>query len=657
MNSTGRWLAAVTRSWTARVSIAAIVMLSCLLGLSAPAAMADSSEAIYTGANTGTTALVDGALTHTTYFTATNRGGEAEESNHSTAGSPPALSIIDVDAYSDLNAVIELSNDTDEPIEDLEEVVTLPSAQAESSAPQLRVDPSRLRVGEDGLAPESEAGGITIAYGSSVGTYLPHAEWSASTGGDWSTLQALELTGSLEPGETFKLTIPLTLINKDELDLSSSVWVGIEENILSPTPAGASTRIRFARRVSDKEQGTSPLAGTGQYRASSNAPETIQSRMPTMQISDLTISNMVTDDSTDAHTASPDDRLFTGGNVSLDLTRVKSAIRDAGWQVEADENTSDGLATRYTYSSDVLHPTEATGSGALNGAEVRVRQVISAVNSTVQLGASWSPADNLDWIHDHAGADVALDSADVRVEADVDTSTPGIYQATYYYAPQAYYGSTGYEAAVTVEVAVASSASATITGLTTLQGGELQDGQFTFELADASGALVATTTNLADGSFAFEPTQFDRSSIGTSTAYTIVEVVPSAPGPEDEDTATRDGITYDTHTEHVEVRVDADESGTNPVVTIVTDSDGVVFSNIQGEDAPSPSPSPSSSPSPGASPEPGSTTSDGSADPGQEEISSGTIPLISAESSALVMGAGAVMVTVGTAMGLHGKRR
>ncbi|RLP06592.1 Spy0128 family protein [Propionibacterium australiense] len=656
MNSTGRWLAAVTRSWTARVSIAAIVMLSCLLGLSVPAAMADSSEAIYTGANANTAALVDGALTHTTYFTATNRGGDTEESNHSTAGSPPALSIIDVDTYSDLNAVIELSNDTDEPIEDLKQVVALPSAQAaEAGVPQLRVDPSRVRAGEDGLAPESEAGGITIAYGSSVGAYLPHAEWSASVGGDWSTLQALELTGSLEPGETFRLTIALTLINKDELDLSGSVWVGIEENILSPATAGASTRIRFARRVTGNEQGTSPLSGNGQYRASSNAPEIIQSRMPTMQISDLTISNMVTDDSTDAHTASPDDRLFTGGNVSLDLTRVKSAIRDAGWQVEADENTSDGLAARYTYPSDLFHPTEATGSGALNGAEVRVRQVISAVNSTVQLGASWSPADNLDWIHDHAGADVALDSADVRVETNVDTSTPGIYQATYYYAPQAYYGSTGYEAAVTVEVAVATSATATVTGLTTLQGGELQDGQFTFELADASGALVATTTNLADGSFAFEPTQFDRNSIGTSTAYTIVQLVPT--GAQNAGTATGGGITYDTHTEHVEVRVGADESGTNPVVTIVTDSDGVVFSNIQGEDAPSPSPSPSSSPSPGASPEPGSTTSDGSADPGQEEISSGTIPLISAESSALVMGAGAVMVTVGTAMGLHGKRR
>lgn len=659
MSSTGRRLAALARSWAARAGIAAITVLTCLLGVSTPAAMADPTTAIYTGTDTTTAALTDGSLTHTTYFTASNRGGGIAESNRSAAaGSSPALSIVDIDEFVDLNAVVELSNTGDEPIDDLDVAVALPSSYpAETGAPRLLVDAARLGTGKDGLSPDSDTTGVEIAYGSSTESFSPYDEWSASTGGDWSALQALEFTGTLSPGETFTLTIPLSLANQDELDLTRVSWVGIDERVLSPAGADASTRIRFARRVTDAE-GTSPLTSTGQYRASSNAPDAIQSLMPTMQASDLTVSNIATDDASDAHAASADDRLFTGGTVSLGLARVKSAIRNAGWQVEPDESTSDGLAASYTYASDVLHSTDATSGGALNGATVQVRQVISAVSSTVPLGASWSPADNLGWIHDHAGSDVGVDSSDVRVETNVDTATPGVYQATYYYAPRAYYGSGGYEAAVTVEVAVTASASATITGTTTLEGGELQEGQFTFQMTDASGDLVATTTNLADGSFAFTPPQFDHDSIGSSTEYTIVEVVPDGAGDAGDDgTVTRDRITYDTHTEHVEVRVSADESGTNPVATIITDPDGVVFSNIQGSDTPSPSPSASSAPSPGASPDPDASASGGpAAESTQEEPSGGTIPLISAESSALVMGAGVVMVTVGTAMGLHGKR-
>ncbi|WP_316668081.1 bacterial Ig-like domain-containing protein [uncultured Propionibacterium sp.] len=650
MNSTGRQPATVNRSGAVRIGAVIVMMLFCLLGLGAPVAAASSPGAVYTGPTT-TDALLDNGLSHSTYFTATNGAGALEESNHSTAaGSPQALSIIDIDGYSDLNAVIELSNASASAI-DLDEVVALPSSYspAGAGAPQLRVDASRVRTDENGLSPSPGAAGVEVAYGSTTDAYSPYAEWSAAN--DWSALQTLRLTGSLGPGEKFRLTIPLVLANESELDLNGAAWVGIDESIRSPASAGAATRIRFARRVTDAEDGASPFASTAQYRASSNAPQSIQSVMPTMAASDLTVSNIALDGTTDSHTAGPGDSLFTGGTVSLDLARVKSAVRDTGWQVDAAEGTSDGLAGSYLYSGDALYSAGATSSGALNGAPVRLRQVISAVSSTIPLGAAWSPADNLNWIHDHTGADVDPGGPDVRVVSNVDTGTPGVYRVTYYYAPQAYYGPDGYEAAVTTEVTVAGThGSPSITGTTTLQGGELRAGQFAFEMTEASGSPIATTTNLADGSFAFDPPAA-RSGIGTAAEYTITEEVPADAGKTGDGAPAKDGIIYDTHTERVQVRVIADESGSRPVAMIVTDSDGVLFSNtVDGTGTPSPSPTPPISPNASA-PTPGAPDS-----PAEEDGSAGSIPLISAESSTLAMGTGAVMVAVGTAMGLHSNR-
>ena len=58
-------------------------------------------------------------------------------------------------------------------------------------------------------------------------------------------------------------------------------------------------------------------------------------------------------------------------------------------------------------------------------------------------------------------------------------------------------------------------------GAKTLEGRALAEGEFTFELRDNNGALVAETTNAADGSFSFEGITFDQE--GTYT-YTVSEV-------------------------------------------------------------------------------------------------------------------------------------
>lgn len=690
MRQTRRRPAAVLRAGTARIGIIAIAVLACLLGLSTEPARAESAGIIHAVAGTAQGSLLTDGLSHTAYVTAQAADGSVEESAHASSDEgSPALSIIDVDAYSaasaGLTAVVELTNTTDSPLT-VNETVRLPT---ESGVSQLHVSgaPEGATSGGDGQgqaeSPDptgtgeaveesttetSAEAGPTATDGSASADSADSADSSAASPSgtpedqaremtltyngsserptDWSGLQQIGLTGTLAPGADYSLRVPLTLSSTDGLDLDGAHWAELREELRSPGVASSSTKIRFARRVWAGD-GTDPLSTTGRYRASSNAPESIQSLMPTASPSDLTIIPATGS----PHAAADGETLFTGDKVSLNLSRIKMALRDTGWQVETSQDTSDGLAAEHLFTSEDLR--SGPGGGALGGAAVPVRQVISATSSTIPVGSTWSPGDNLGWIHDHSGADVAVDSADVHVTSTVDTSTPGIYEVTYSYAPQAYTGQGDYESSVTVEVAVTGS-STTIAGTTTLEGGDLEEGQFTFALTNASGEQVATTTNHADGSFSFAAPQPGSASADTTQEYTITEVVPEDAVSGPDGAPVSNGIIYDTHTERVQLRISADASGTNPVVASVTpDADGVLFTNIVDTTSPSPTPSPQASP--GISPEPDAPEGAGSGSGGDDQ--DGSISLISDESSMLAMGTGAVMVTVGTVMGLHSNRR
>lgn len=63
---------------------------------------------------------------------------------------------------------------------------------------------------------------------------------------------------------------------------------------------------------------------------------------------------------------------------------------------------------------------------------------------------------------------------------------------------------------------------------------DLKEGEFSFELCDANGTVVSTTTNAADGKVTFAPLSFDANAVGKKT-YIIREVTNGNLG----------GITYD----------------------------------------------------------------------------------------------------------------
>ena len=102
-------------------------------------------------------------------------------------------------------------------------------------------------------------------------------------------------------------------------------------------------------------------------------------------------------------------------------------------------------------------------------------------------------------------------------------------------------------------------------------GGTLESGQFSFELRDkATGNVLQTVTNDADGSVTFEPISYDAA--GTYN-YTIAEVVPGQGS-----VGYDDSITYDSHSENVTVDVTDQHDGTLSAVATY-DKDGAVFEN------------------------------------------------------------------------------
>ena len=104
-----------------------------------------------------------------------------------------------------------------------------------------------------------------------------------------------------------------------------------------------------------------------------------------------------------------------------------------------------------------------------------------------------------------------------------------------------------------------------------LTGGTLESGQFSFELRDkATGNVLQTVTNDADGSVTFEPISYDAAG---AYDYTIAEV-----GPGQGSVGYDDSITYDSHSENVTVDVTDQHDGTLSAVATY-DQDGAVFEN------------------------------------------------------------------------------
>ena len=105
-------------------------------------------------------------------------------------------------------------------------------------------------------------------------------------------------------------------------------------------------------------------------------------------------------------------------------------------------------------------------------------------------------------------------------------------------------------------------ATVTIEAVKKLTGKELKDGEFTFQLKDVNGKVIAEAKNDVSGKIKFENLKFEDE--GTYE-YTVSEV-------NDKQT----GITYDESVFKVTVKVSDNGEGT---LSAETDSDDIVFTN------------------------------------------------------------------------------
>lgn len=136
----------------------------------------------------------------------------------------------------------------------------------------------------------------------------------------------------------------------------------------------------------------------------------------------------------------------------------------------------------------------------------------------------------------------------VTVEVTANPTTGALSAASTFDAESVVFSNTYNADAVSDYVAVTK----------TLDGRQLQAGEFTFQVADGAGAVVATATNGADGKATLGPINFTKA--GTYT-YTVSEVEPAE--------NKLAGVTYDGRTYDVTFTVTDDGSGQLAVTHVV----------------------------------------------------------------------------------------
>ena len=104
-----------------------------------------------------------------------------------------------------------------------------------------------------------------------------------------------------------------------------------------------------------------------------------------------------------------------------------------------------------------------------------------------------------------------------------------------------------------------SPAKAQISASKILEGRDLKDGEFSFNLLDEAGEVLQTKQNAADGSVAFDEISYSQEDAGKTFHYTIKEVIPQS---------QEKGMTYDKASIEVTVTVTKDDASNTIKATV-----------------------------------------------------------------------------------------
>ena len=112
-------------------------------------------------------------------------------------------------------------------------------------------------------------------------------------------------------------------------------------------------------------------------------------------------------------------------------------------------------------------------------------------------------------------------------------------------------------------------AKAKISASKILEGAELKNGEFNFQLLDETGKVLQTKQNVADGTVAFDDISYSLEDAGKTFHYTIKEVIPESKAK---------GMTYDEGNIDVTITVTKDDAS-NTLKASVTYGDKTSFTN------------------------------------------------------------------------------
>ena len=483
-------------------------------------AYAASNNSFYNGTTTNVSPSVsaDGLIERSIYFT----DASGQTSNYAYKDNDTTQmnrSIVDIDKYQNLQAVVKITNISSSPVS-VNEIMQLPLTYYVSSSPNpdLRATGFTFSSTNAATAINLNINGLNGGSGSQPAANA-YAAYQAA-GQDNAEMRSISISGTLAAGETITLTVPLTLTNGSTLNLYGTNYVSLTQYLLDHRTAYGNPRVsvRFARQVLEEGTNNSILSSNkkylgviirpdGSYYA---IPQDEWNYMPTISASDIHVDNILYED---RHSATENDALYTGGAYYIDLTNIKNAMRDygysvhtgnsnrglylnlPGWQLAVDNDLADDVYQEYSYTSLsgsnlVINASENStdeldlNNGVIPPLYTELRQVVTAHDSTITANQdSWTILDNLDAMVDHSAGQVtpAAGSADARVKvvdqsgtvvldtatmdaatvaqkAEEISKTPGAYSVTYYYYFNGNAAAAGndYEAAKTVTLTVES---------------------------------------------------------------------------------------------------------------------------------------------------------------------------------------------------------
>lgn len=299
---------------------------------------------------------------------------------------------------------------------------------------------------------DTKAAEITGTYGSDVNIQLrcdgnvtyTYAQARALSNFSWSSVNQIQITGTMDPNDTINFNIPLTTSQATKGD-----YIELPVTFYGSPRKSTKAKIRLSEylyNVDDRINGVY----VGAYRMPDNTykqvPDKIQAIMPKVQKSDLiySMSKLLFTTNLAKYEADGSDGVaYDHSYYLIKLDRIFNAVKDEGYSVNYSANR--GLWKSYQYNmksglkltdkngQDVEFGTYDADAGVqLSRYYVELHKVLDTKDITINVGDAWNKFDNLTW-RKVIGGSRDITDAELDVTNNVDKTRPGTYWVKYSY--------------------------------------------------------------------------------------------------------------------------------------------------------------------------------------------------------------------------------